>query len=69
MNITYKKTVKASKELQQIVHEGLDDALEYIVKAHRAEMEGMLEIMWRKVGDNLDVIWRYVGNNLEVCWR
>ena len=36
--------VKASKELQQIVHEGLDDALEYIVKAHRAEMEGKLEI-------------------------
>ena len=24
-------------ELQQIVHEGLDDALEYIVKAHKAE--------------------------------
>lgn len=33
--------VKASKELQQIVHEGLDDALDYIVKAHRAEMEGI----------------------------
>ena len=26
-------------ELQQIVHEGLDDALEYIVKAHKAEAE------------------------------
>ena len=32
--------VKASKELQQIVHEGLDDALDHIVKAHRVEMEG-----------------------------
>ena len=31
--------LKASKELQQIVHEGLDDALEYIVKAHKAEVE------------------------------
>ena len=32
--------VKASKELQQIVHEGLDDALDYIVRAHKAEVEG-----------------------------
>ena len=32
--------VKASKELQQIVHEGLDDALDYIVRAHKAEIEG-----------------------------
>ena len=43
--------VKASKELQQIVHEGLDDALEYIVKAHRAEMEGMLEIFCKLGGE------------------
>ena len=32
--------VKASKELQQIVHEGLDDALDYIVRAHKVEIEG-----------------------------
>ena len=32
--------LKASKELHQIVHEGLDDALHYIVKAHETEMEG-----------------------------
>jgi len=29
--------MNGSLELQQIVHEGLDDALEYIVKAHKAE--------------------------------
>ncbi len=29
--------MNGSLELQQIVHEGLDDALEYIVKAHNAE--------------------------------
>jgi protein phosphatase 1H len=32
--------IKASKELQQIVHEGLDDALENIVAAHKVEQQG-----------------------------
>ena len=32
--------VKASKELHQIVHEGLDDALEFIVAAHKSEELG-----------------------------
>ena len=34
---TINKCMNGSLELQQIVHEGLDDALEYIVKAHKAE--------------------------------
>ncbi len=33
--------VKASKELQQIVHEGLDDALDFIVSAHNSEVIGL----------------------------
>lgn len=30
--------IKASKELQQIIHEGLEDALDYIVEAYKAEV-------------------------------
>ena len=35
--------LKASKELHQIVHEGLEDALEQIVNANKKEKEGKLQ--------------------------